>query len=54
MHLTPRAAILELGDGFYDRVVVFHEGEVTGILETGETSQEEIMQYASGVRHMFR
>ncbi|TBW40664.1 sugar ABC transporter ATP-binding protein [Siculibacillus lacustris] len=40
--------------GMTDRVVVFHEGEVTGILETRKTSQEEIMQYASGVKHMFR
>lgn len=38
--------------GMTDRVVVFHEGEVTGILETRQTSQEEIMQYASGVKHM--
>jgi ribose transport system ATP-binding protein len=40
--------------GMTDRVVVFHEGEVTAILETKKTDQEEIMQYASGVRHMFR
>jgi ribose transport system ATP-binding protein len=40
--------------GMTDRVVVFHEGEVTGILETRKTSQEEIMQYASGVKHMFQ
>lgn len=39
--------------GMTDRVVVFHEGSVTGILETGKTSQEEIMQYASGVKDMF-
>jgi ribose transport system ATP-binding protein len=38
--------------GMTDRVVVFHEGEVTGILETSKTSQEEIMQYASGVKRM--
>ncbi|HXP96497.1 MAG TPA: sugar ABC transporter ATP-binding protein [Telmatospirillum sp.] len=38
--------------GMTDRVVVFHEGEVTGILETRQTSQEEIMQYASGVKRM--
>ncbi|MDR3440012.1 ATP-binding cassette domain-containing protein [Telmatospirillum sp.] len=38
--------------GMTDRVVVFHEGEVTGILETRKTSQEEIMQYASGVKRM--
>jgi ribose transport system ATP-binding protein len=38
--------------GMTDRVVVFHEGQVTGILETAKTSQEEIMQYASGVKSM--
>ncbi|SCM76823.1 putative ribose/galactose/methyl galactoside import ATP-binding protein 1 [uncultured Pleomorphomonas sp.] len=38
--------------GLTDRVVVFHEGEVTGVLETARTNQEEIMQYASGVKHM--
>jgi ribose transport system ATP-binding protein len=38
--------------GMTDRVVVFREGEVTGILETRKTSQEEIMQYASGVKRM--
>jgi ribose transport system ATP-binding protein len=37
--------------GITDRVVVFHEGKVTGILNTRETNQEEIMAYASGVRH---
>lgn len=36
--------------GITDRVVVFHEGEITGILDTRETDQEEIMAYASGVR----
>ncbi|SJZ54170.1 sugar ABC transporter ATP-binding protein [Consotaella salsifontis] len=38
--------------GMTDRVVVFHEGEVSGILETRKTDQEEIMQYASGVKRM--
>jgi ribose transport system ATP-binding protein len=38
--------------GMTDRVVVFHEGEVTGILDTRKTTQEEIMQYASGVKRM--
>jgi ribose transport system ATP-binding protein len=33
-----------------DRVVVFHEGRVAGVLETGRSSQEEIIQYASGQR----
>jgi ribose transport system ATP-binding protein len=36
--------------GITDRVVVFHEGEVTGVLTTRETNQEDIMAYASGVR----
>lgn len=40
--------------GLTDRVVVFHEGEVTAILETQRTNQEEIMQYASGVKCMSR
>jgi ribose transport system ATP-binding protein len=34
--------------GMTDRVAVFHEGQITGILQTRQTSQEEIMQYASG------
>jgi ribose transport system ATP-binding protein len=34
--------------GMTDRVAVFHEGELTGILTTRDTSQEEIMHYASG------
>ncbi len=39
--------------GMTDRVVVFHEGHVTGLLDTKKTSQEEIMQYASGRKQMF-
>jgi ribose transport system ATP-binding protein len=31
-----------------DRVAVFHEGDLVTILETRQTSQEEIMHYASG------
>ena len=34
--------------GMTDRVAVFHEGHLTGILNTSETSQEEIMHHASG------
>lgn len=34
--------------GMTDRVAVFHEGRLTGVLETVATSQEEIMHYASG------
>jgi ribose transport system ATP-binding protein len=38
--------------GMTDRVVVFHEGRVTGIVETSRSSQEEIIQYASGQKIM--
>jgi ribose transport system ATP-binding protein len=34
--------------GLTDRIVVFHEGKITGVLDTAETNQEEIMRYASG------
>ncbi|WP_060856337.1 sugar ABC transporter ATP-binding protein [Caballeronia sordidicola] len=34
--------------GMTDRVAVFHEGEIAGVLETRNTNQEEIMHYASG------
>jgi len=34
--------------GITDSVVVFHQGRVTGVLETAHTNQEEIMQLASG------
>jgi ribose transport system ATP-binding protein len=34
--------------GITDSVVVFHQGRVTGVLETARTNQEEIMQLASG------
>jgi ribose transport system ATP-binding protein len=33
--------------GMTDRVAVFHEGEITGIVNTRETTQEEIMYLAS-------
>jgi ribose transport system ATP-binding protein len=33
--------------GMTDRVVVFREGQVTGVVNTAETSQEEIMRLAS-------
>nr|WP_319514406.1 sugar ABC transporter ATP-binding protein [uncultured Cohaesibacter sp.] len=36
--------------GMSDRVMVMHEGKMTGILETKKTSQEEIMQYATGIK----
>ncbi len=34
--------------GLTDRIAVFHEGRITGIVETAKTNQEEIMRYASG------
>ena len=36
--------------GLTDRIAVFHEGRMTGILDTAKTNQEEIMRYASGYR----
>jgi ribose transport system ATP-binding protein len=36
--------------GMTDRVAVFHEGRIATILNTRETSQEEVMHYASGRR----
>ncbi|WP_042301668.1 sugar ABC transporter ATP-binding protein [Paraburkholderia kururiensis] len=37
--------------GMTDRIAVFHEGRITAVLETKQTSQEEIMHYASGRTH---
>jgi ribose transport system ATP-binding protein len=34
--------------GMTDRVAVFHDGRIAGVLETRKTNQEEIMHYASG------
>ncbi|MBK1842263.1 sugar ABC transporter ATP-binding protein [Azospirillum sp. YIM B02556] len=34
--------------GLTDRVAVFHEGRITAVLNTRETSQEDIMHFASG------
>jgi ribose transport system ATP-binding protein len=34
--------------GMTDRVAVFHEGRISGIVNTRESSQEEIMHLASG------
>ncbi|MCK6264595.1 sugar ABC transporter ATP-binding protein [Vibrio sp. ZSDE26] len=39
--------------GMSDRVIVMKEGEMTAMLNTADTSQEEIMQYATGVKNMF-
>ncbi|WP_419728416.1 sugar ABC transporter ATP-binding protein [Lichenicola sp.] len=36
--------------GMTDRVAVFHQGRIAGILDTAATDQEEIMHYASGRR----
>ncbi|QBQ63716.1 sugar ABC transporter ATP-binding protein [Actinobacillus indolicus] len=40
--------------GITDRVIVMREGRMTGMLETKKTNQEDIMQYATGVRNMFK
>ena len=37
--------------GMTDRIAVFHEGRITAVLETKQTSQEEIMHFASGRTH---
>lgn len=39
--------------GMSDRVVVMHEGRITGILENKDLTQEEIMAYASGTKDDF-
>ncbi|MCF4176253.1 MULTISPECIES: sugar ABC transporter ATP-binding protein [Vibrio] len=39
--------------GMSDRVIVMKEGVMTAMLETAATTQEEIMQYATGVKNMF-
>ncbi|MBQ9512509.1 MAG: sugar ABC transporter ATP-binding protein, partial [Lachnospiraceae bacterium] len=35
--------------GMSDRLVVMHEGDVTGIIDRSEFSQELIMKFATGV-----
>ena len=35
--------------GMSDRIVVMHEGDVTGVLERSEFSQETIMKHATGI-----
>jgi ribose transport system ATP-binding protein len=37
--------------GMTDRIAVFHEGLITAVLETRQTSQEEILHHASGRSH---
>ena len=39
--------------GMSDRVMVMKEGLLTGVLNTKQTDQEEIMHYATGVKNMF-
>jgi ribose transport system ATP-binding protein len=38
--------------GMTDRVAVFHAGRITGVLDTRQTDQEEIMHLASGRRRI--
>lgn len=39
--------------GMSDRIVVMHEGRITGILDNVNLTQEEIMAYASGTKNDF-
>ncbi|WP_439287724.1 sugar ABC transporter ATP-binding protein [Lonepinella sp. BR2904] len=39
--------------GVSDRIIVMREGRMTGMLNTKQTNQEEIMQYATGFKNMF-
>lgn len=36
--------------GMSDRILVMHEGEVTGVLDRDEATQERIMHHASGIK----
>ncbi len=36
--------------GMADRIIVLHEGRISGMIEKSEYSQEKIMTYASGIR----
>jgi len=38
--------------GMSDRIVVMHEGEVTGILDTASANQELVMSYATGIQRV--
>ncbi len=40
--------------GICDRILVMCQGEMTAILDRHEFSEEEIMQYSSGIKNMFR
>lgn len=40
--------------GMSDRVVVMHEGEITGILENKDLTEEIVLAYASGTKNDFK
>lgn len=40
--------------GMSDRIVVMHEGRVTGILDNDNLTQQEIMEYATGAKDDFK
>ena len=40
--------------GLSDRVVVMHEGKVTGILDAAEATQERLLSYAAGESDDYR
>lgn len=40
--------------GMSDRIVVMHEGEITGILKNDNVNQQTIMEYATGERNDFQ
>ena len=37
--------------GMSDRIVVLHEGRITGELEKKDFDQQKILEYASGIQH---
>jgi ABC-type sugar transport system ATPase subunit len=39
--------------GMCDRIMVMHEGRITGKFEAAWTSEEEILHYASGLENEF-
>jgi len=38
--------------GMSDRVIVMHEGKITGVLDAKEATQESIMSYSTGINIM--
>lgn len=40
--------------GMSDRIVVMHEGKVTGILDAADATQEKLLRYAAGESDDFR